>query len=82
MVARDPHRFANELDDGAIERIISRLESRARDEVFARLFDKYAGYLEAAPGGWGIMLDDAMAGVYAHLALRLLAWWRPDWILR
>ena len=51
MVARDPHRFANELDDGAIERIISRLESRARDEVFARLFDKYAGYLEAAPGG-------------------------------
>lgn len=41
-----------------------------------------AGHLEAAPGGWGIMLDDAMAGVYAHLALRLLAWWRPDWILR
>jgi len=51
MVARDPHRFANELDDGAIERIIARLESRARDEVFSRLFDKYASYLEAAPGG-------------------------------
>lgn len=51
MVARDPHRFANELDDGAIERIISRLESRARDEVFSRLFDKYASYLEATPGG-------------------------------
>jgi phosphatidylglycerophosphatase A len=50
-----------------------------------RLFDVIkpfpANRLEAAPGGWGIMLDDAMAGVYAHLALRLLAWWRPDWML-
>ncbi len=27
--------------------------------------------LEALPGGWGIMVDDLMAGVYANLALRL-----------
>lgn len=50
-----------------------------------RLFDVIkpwpADLLEAAPGGWGIMLDDAMAGVYAHVALRLLVWWRPEWML-
>lgn len=29
-----------------------------------------------APGGWGIMLDDVVAGVYANVILRLaLAWW-------
>lgn len=28
--------------------------------------------LEKAPGGWGVMLDDVGAGVYAHIALRLL----------
>ncbi|MFN2444285.1 MAG: phosphatidylglycerophosphatase A [Vicinamibacterales bacterium] len=41
-----------------------------------RLFDVVkpfpAGRLEGAPGGYGVMLDDAMAGVYAHLALRLV----------
>ncbi|MBA4377090.1 MAG: phosphatidylglycerophosphatase A [Gemmatimonas sp.] len=26
--------------------------------------------LEALPGGWGIMADDLLAGVYAHLLLR------------
>jgi len=32
--------------------------------------------LEQVPGGWGIMADDVAAGVYAHLALRvvLLVW--------
>ncbi len=32
--------------------------------------------LERLHGGWGIMADDVMAGVYAHLALRalLLVW--------
>jgi phosphatidylglycerophosphatase A len=54
--------------------------------VLFRIFDVIkpypAGRLESAPGGWGIMLDDAMAGVYAHLAVRLLVWWRPDWMLR
>ena len=37
--------------------------------------------LEDAPQGWGIMLDDAMAGVYGQLALRLCAWLMPAWIL-
>jgi phosphatidylglycerophosphatase A len=41
-----------------------------------RLFDvvkpEPARYLERIPGGWGIMLDDVAAGVYANLACRLL----------
>lgn len=27
--------------------------------------------LEALPGGWGIVLDDVVAGLYAHLLLRV-----------
>jgi len=49
MVARDPHRFVNELDEAAIERLVARLESRAKDTVFARLFDKYAARLALPP---------------------------------
>ena len=49
MVARDPHRFVNELDNAAVERLIARLESRAKDAVFARLFDKYAAQLALPP---------------------------------
>ena len=33
-----------------------------------------ARWAERLPGGWGIMADDVIAGVYAHLALRLLLW--------
>lgn len=47
-----------------------------------RLFDVIKPYpsnrLERLPGGIGIMADDAMAAVYANLALRVLVWlWRP-----
>lgn len=41
MQARDPHRFVNELDAAATERLVARLENRAKDKVFTRLFDKY-----------------------------------------
>lgn len=51
MVARDPHRFVNELDKAAIDRLIARLESRAKDEVFTRLFDKYAPRIDPGPSG-------------------------------
>ena len=47
MVARDPHRFVNELDQVAIDRLIARLEGRAKNAVFTRLFDKYAEHLAA-----------------------------------
>ena len=40
-----------------------------------------ADRLEHAPGGWGIMLDDAMAGVYGQLTLRLCAWMVPSWLV-
>lgn len=40
-----------------------------------------AAQSEHLPGGLGIMTDDVIAGVYAHLALRGLAWLWPAWIL-
>jgi phosphatidylglycerophosphatase A len=40
-----------------------------------------AGRLEHAPRGWGIMLDDAMAGVYGQLAMRLCVWMLPAWMV-
>jgi len=40
-----------------------------------RAFDMFKIYpineLEAQPGGWGIMLDDCMAGVYTSIILRV-----------
>jgi phosphatidylglycerophosphatase A len=29
------------------------------------------------PGGWGVMADDVMAGVYANLTIQILLWARP-----
>jgi phosphatidylglycerophosphatase A len=49
-----------------------------------RLFDVVkpwpAGSLERLHGGLGVMADDAMAAVYANLALRLLMWLFPAWV--
>jgi phosphatidylglycerophosphatase A len=43
--------------------------------IFFRLFDIWKPFplrrLERLPGGWGIMADDWMAGVYAAILLRL-----------
>ena len=36
---------------------------------------------EALPGGWGVMSDDFMAAIYAHLCVRGLAWFAPTWML-
>ena len=33
-----------------------------------------ARWAERLPGGWGVMADDVVAGLYAHLVLRLLLW--------
>ena len=27
------------------------------------------------------MLDDAVAGIYAHLVLRVFVWWVPSWMM-
>ena len=39
-----------------------------------------AGRLEHLPAGLGIMADDAMAGVYAHLVLRIAVMMAPAWL--
>ncbi len=49
-----------------------------------RLFDVVkpypAGRMERLPGGYGIMLDDAMAGIYSYFVLRFCMWWMPSWL--
>lgn len=72
MTARDPHRFVNELDAAAVERLIARLESRAKDKVFTHLFDRYAP--ELVPGPAGRVLE---VGCGTGATLRALAG-RPD----
>jgi len=39
-----------------------------------------AAQLEHLHGGLGIMADDAVAGLYAHLALRACMWMVPSWL--
>ncbi len=49
-----------------------------------RIFDVIkpfpAGRLEHLPGGLGIMADDAMAGVYGHLVMRVAVAMWPAWM--
>lgn len=53
--------------------------------VLFRIFDVIkpppSRQLEALHGGWGVMSDDLMAAIYAHLVLRGLAWVSPTWML-
>ena len=39
-----------------------------------------AAQLEHLHGGLGIMADDAVAGLYAHIALRACVWMVPAWL--
>lgn len=70
MAARDPHRFANELDKAAIDRLIARLESRAQDVVFTRLFDKYAARLDLPPSAQVLEVGCGTGAVLRFLAGR------------
>ena len=53
--------------------------------LFFRVFDVVkpppAAQLEHLNGGLGIMADDAVAGIYAHLALRACLWLVPAWLI-
>lgn len=40
-----------------------------------------AGRLEHLRGGFGVMMDDAVAGLYSHIVLRLLLTFRPEWFV-
>lgn len=52
--------------------------------VLFRIFDVIkpypAGRLERLHGGLGVMADDAMAAVYANIALQATLWMFPTWI--
>ena len=48
--------------------------------VFDVLKPYPAGRFEQLHGGLGVMADDAMAGVYANISLRLIMWLLPAWI--
>jgi phosphatidylglycerophosphatase A len=52
--------------------------------VLFRVFDVIkpwpANRLEEVPGGLGVMSDDLAAGIYANVALRLIAWLAPGWV--
>lgn len=49
--------------------------------ILFRFFDIFKPWpvrqFERLPGGWGIMADDVMAGVYGWVALRLVMFWYP-----
>lgn len=32
------------------------------------------------PGGWGVVLDDVVAGLYTLAILQAINWWRPEWL--
>jgi SAM-dependent methyltransferase len=70
MTARDPHRFVNELDQAALERLIDRLESRAQDAVFARLFQKYAARLALPPNAQVLEIGGGTGATLRMLARR------------
>lgn len=46
MSAKDPHRFSDTLDDATTQRLIDRLENRAKDAVFSDLFEQYIAKLD------------------------------------
>ncbi|HMM46884.1 MAG TPA: methyltransferase domain-containing protein [Thiobacillaceae bacterium] len=68
MSGRDPHRFVNELAEEALDRLVARLESRAKDAVFSRLFEKYSARL-ALSGNVRVL----EVGCGTGAALRMLA---------
>jgi phosphatidylglycerophosphatase A len=46
--------------------------------ILFRFFDivkpLYIKKLELLPGGWGVMMDDVLAGVYANILLQVVLW--------
>ena len=70
MTAKDPHQFVNELDEAAIEGLISRLEKRAKDKVFTDLFDKYAARLALAPSARVLEVGCGTGAMMRSLAKR------------
>ncbi len=69
MGGQDPHRISHELDEETSERIIKRLESRAHDEVFIRLFHQYVEKL-AFPESASVLEAGCGTGVITRALAR------------
>ena len=57
--------------------VVAFLVFRACDIVKPYPADRF----ERLPGGLGVMGDDLMAGLWAHVIVRTLAWLLPHWML-
>lgn len=70
MTPRDPYRFVNELDIDEVERLVNRLESRAKDKVFTQLFNKYAAQLNLPSASQVLVVGCATGVINRFLAGR------------
>lgn len=70
MATRDPHRFVNELDDKTVAQLVDRLESRAKDRVFARLLEQYLARLELPAADYVLEVGCGTGAVVRCLAAR------------
>ena len=73
-MSRDPHRFVNELDDDAVEGLIDRLESRAKDDVFTALWSKYVDLLTLSASSRLLEVGCGTGNVLRSIALRKGGW--------
>ncbi|MBN1293230.1 MAG: phosphatidylglycerophosphatase A [Candidatus Latescibacteria bacterium] len=52
--------------------------------ILFRIFDIFkpppVRFFEKLPGGWGVMMDDVAAGIYAHIVLRVMINFFPGMI--
>jgi len=50
--------------------------------VLFRIFDigkpLYIRRMERLKGGWGVMMDDVLAGLYTNLLLQIVVWFNPS----
>lgn len=70
LVAKDPHRFINDLDKPAIQSLIMRLESRARDKAFSNLILKYAAQLSLPESALALEIGCGTGATTRFLAQR------------
>lgn len=70
MNARDPHRFVNELDEATLAGLVTRLEDRAQNAIFAGLFDKYVNRLAFPPNARVLEIGCGTGAMLRRLARR------------
>ncbi len=70
MSARYSHHFSNQLDETTTKRLIDRLENRAKDVVFTRLFDQYIAKLRFSGSGQVLEVGCGTGAMIRALARR------------